>query len=111
MVRAGIDEQDVQEALDFLLDTVETAARAIAVVDAGEYRLRQARAAALLTSRETSSDRREADAITSPGYERALRELEEATRLKFEIIHRRRHAELKIEVWRSLNANKRQEKL
>lgn len=110
-IREGIDEKDVEESLAFLLETAEAAARAIAVVETADDRVRQARASAMLLSAEKSQDRREADALTSPGYERALRERESAITLKVKLQNLRRYHELRIEVWRSLNANNRQVKL
>lgn len=110
-IRDGIDIADVEESLAFLLETAEPAARAIAVVENADDRVRKAKAAAILLSDEKSQDRREADAVTSSAFERALVEREKAITLKVKIINLRRYHELRIEVWRSLNANHRQVKL
>lgn len=110
-VRDAIDMADVQESLDYLIQTAEAAARAYAVVEVGENRVRQARATALLASEEKSQDRREADAMLSQGYERALLKHEEAIVLLRTMQNERRYHELRIEVWRSFNANKRQERI
>lgn len=110
-IRAVVDEADVQESLDYLLDTADLAAEAFANADRSDERIKQAKAAGMLSSDEKSADRREADAISSHGYHRALDAREKAIAVSRRVFNMRRYHEIRIEVWRSLNANNRQIKL
>ena len=110
-LRPVVDEQDVQESLDFLLETAEPAAMAIAEVERAEGRKRRVRAAQVMLSLERSQDKREAEALMSAAYERAEEDYCQSVQAARKYQHVRRLHELRIEVWRSLNANRRQEKL
>jgi hypothetical protein len=106
-----VDECDVQESLDYLQATANEAAAARALADVAEMRVKQARAAAMVNSIQTTADRREADALASNGVERAIRAHQAALAAAYEYQNQRRFHELRIEVWRSFNANQRQIKL
>jgi hypothetical protein len=108
VIRDAVDEQDVEESLEYLLSTAEEAARAVALVETAEDNLRRVRASVVLTSEERSQDRREAEGLTSAAYERALKAREEAITRKVTLQHMRRYHELRIEVWRTFQANQRQ---
>jgi len=102
-----VDENDVEESLEYLRTTAEPAARLKARAIAGDLKLKQARAAAALASTERSADRREADAWASNTVDRVVKDIEEAEYQAQCLFHSRRFHELRIEVWRSLNASRR----
>lgn len=107
-IRDAVDQADVEESLLYLMETAEEAAHAIALVEEAEDNLRRARATAAVTSTARSNDMREAEAWTSRVVERAIEAKKQAIARKMTLLHMRRWHELRVEVWRTLQANHRQ---
>jgi len=102
-----IDEKHAEKALHYLAETDEAYAEAKTKAKGLEYRLKTAKAAAFLEADGTVAER-EALALNDLGYREMLDEFEDAM-LDMEIYQaKRKRAELTIEFWRSLNANRRQ---
>lgn len=110
-IRGLVTEDEVQESLDFLLRTAEEAAVYFAQKEVGEMRIKQAKSATLSRSLGRNTDQREAEAMASSGVERAIKAYQEVVEQSTRLFHMRRFHELRIEVWRSYNANMRQVKL
>lgn len=101
------DEHRVAKALNFLCDTDAKYARATARLEATELRLKQAREVAFLSMEGTQAER-SALANTSEAVKGMLKEVEEAYYQKELLKAQRATAIVLIDVWRSLNANRRQ---
>lgn len=101
-------EKTVSAALDYLASTDEAYAVARAGVEMERHRLKVAKAVAMLESGEKSTASQETHALVSDDYAAALSRLEDVT-LDYETMAaKRKRAELTVEVWRSVNANRRQ---
>lgn len=101
-------EKTVGAALEYLAETDEAFAISRAGVEMEKHRLKVARAVAMLESGEKSAAAQETHALVSENYRYALERLENVT-VDYEIMAaKRKRAELTIEVWRSVNANRRQ---
>lgn len=97
----------VERAVNYLAETDEPAAKAHTLYDGLE---RQTKTIAGLAFKGTTGTvaEREATAHTSESYQAHLKKIEDA-QLDWEIYRNRRNtAEMLIEYWRSLNANRRQ---
>ena len=79
-------------------------------IGAENYR-KTVRAIAFLKSTEKSVAAKEADALTCQAYQDECKKLEQAVLDEETYKHELKSAELKIEVWRSIQANKRQENI
>ncbi|RVT96303.1 hypothetical protein EOD42_14425 [Rhodovarius crocodyli] len=102
-----VDEADIEESLAYLRDTaVEFGAlksRKLVL----ELKLKRARAARVAASQASSTDRREAEGWSSSKVDEIIEESAQAEARFTEIGAMRQYHELRIEVWRSLNANNR----
>lgn len=101
------DEDTIARALHKLAETDEPYARAKASAAALEHRMKVARAVSYLRASGTVGER-DSLAITSDEYLAKLSEYEDAVLERETLGAVRKRAELNIEVWRSLNANRRQ---
>lgn len=106
-VRDLVDDEEMYEAMQFLDGIAHDYAVATADFDRCDYRVRMAEAAGVITSEEKSAVRQQADARTSPHYLRSVEARYEAQMRLEEIKARRMTAQLKIEVWRTIHADKR----
>lgn len=100
------DEKQVERALNYLAESEEAYAQAVAKREAKEAGAKVARESAFLGSSGSVAER-QAMAGTSPEVRAALEALE-AAYYDLEILRaKRQRALLVIEVWRSLNSNRR----
>lgn len=100
------DEKQVERALRYLEESEEAYAQAFAKREAKESAAKIARESAFLEAAGSVAER-QALAGTSPGTLAALEALE-AAYYELEILKaKRQRALLVIEVWRSLNSNRR----
>ena len=99
-------EEIVGKALTYLADTDADYAEALSAVNAIEHQLKVLKAQEFLNASGTVAER-EAVALTSEGYRQALDDLSEAVTTRDLLATRRKRAELTVDVWRSLNANRR----
>ena len=102
------DESKVASALNFLALTDEEHAGLKAAKTASEYMLKHHKAQAMLSSDEKSMAGKEAQAYASQAYANAVEDLRETIVELETVAAKRKRAELTIDVWRSLNANRRQ---
>ena len=101
-----ISDERAEKALRYLVETDEEAARAKADLVAAEEKRKTVRAVEFLRNSGTVAER-EALSMASEGYESAVTAIEEKT-YTYEALRLKRASEaLVIEMWRSLNANKR----
>ncbi len=100
-------DDDMSAKLIFLAETDEAWAMSFALYRATEERLKVCKARNYLKATGKSIADREAEAITSPEYIDLLETLENALTERQLLSAQRERARLVIEVWRSLNANKR----
>lgn len=102
-----IDQQRAEKALDYLAHTDEVCARARSYMLGLEKNEKTVLAVEILNSQGSSVQEREAKARNSEAYREWSKKYEEAV-YDFEILRNRRStAELLIESWRSINANRR----
>ena len=102
----SVDEQSVERALNYLRDTAGELARAQAHVKYLEHKLKVVKGEQYQDAQGTVAER-EASAYTSQAYKDVLEELKDAWYQSEELKALRMAAELRIEVWRSLEASKR----
>ena len=99
-------EKDIGAALHYLAETDEQFAREVARIKALEHEVKTIKGMAYLAAEGTVGDR-DATSVTDPTYV-AWTEKYENAYADMEIRRaKRKRAELTIEVWRSLNANRR----
>jgi len=102
-----ITEQQVEKAIHYLADTDEPCARAKALVKALEHGFKTV-AASEFVSFDGPQGERQQRAYASQAYKDHTSKYEEAI-TDYEIMaNKRKRAELTIDVWRSINANRRQ---
>jgi len=101
------NEQQVEKALNFLAETDEQFAVLKGRVKAEEYLLKHFKSKAMLLSNEKSVAARETAAVGSDSYVQQVRQYETAIVDHATMEARRQRAHLTIDVWRSLNANRR----
>lgn len=100
------DEKQVERALRYLEESEEAYARAMARKEKMESALKVARDIAFLEADGTVAER-QARAGISAAYRSAVDEMEEAY-VQAEILKaKRQRAILTLEIWRSLNSNRR----
>lgn len=102
-----ISDERVEAAMNMLADTDETAALAKAKVKALEVYGKTAKAFAFLETTGTVAER-EAKALTSSIYREWQKDYEKAVIESETIANKRASAAGEREVWRSLQANRRQ---
>ena len=99
--------EDVQAAFDYLRKTDDEAGELAGAVKGAEHRMKVERSIKFLEF-EGSIAARQAQAMASREYVNAVEDYANAVG-DFEALRaRRKRAELTIEVWRSVNANRRQ---
>lgn len=102
-----VSETELEKALDFLRDNAKGLGEAKARAVRAGHMLKHIEALEFKRSDATSNDRRQADARTSEAYLAAIKEDAEATGA-YEVMRALREAaSLKIESWRSEQANYR----
>jgi hypothetical protein len=102
-----VTDEEMYEAMQYIDTVAHDFAVAVADFDRADYRVRMAEAAGVMTSKEPNAARQQADARTSPHYLRTIDARYEAQMRLEEIKARRVAAQLKIEVWRTIHADKR----
>ena len=100
-------EQDISRALHYLAETDQNFARMTARVKALEYQVKTIKALEYLSATGTVAER-EATAESSKSYRAWIEDYENAVADRETMYAKRKRAELTIDVWRSLNANRRQ---
>lgn len=100
------DEKQVERALRYLEESEEAYARAMARREAMETATKVARDVAFLESSGTVAER-QAAAGCSPGFREAVEAYEGAYTDAELLKAKRQRAILTLEVWRSLNSNRR----
>lgn len=100
------DDDRAAKALDYLINSDEQYARACATLEAAEMAQKQAREIAFLESDGTQAERA-AKANAAGAVKLAGKAVESAVFEKEMLKARRSSAALVIEVWRSVNSNKR----
>ena len=104
-----INEEKLQKALTYLAETDVPCAKARGLLAGFERQEKTIKAIAFLDSTGTklTMAEREAMAYSSPAYREHTQKIADAT-TDYEIMRNRRlTAELIVEVWRSMNANRR----
>lgn len=100
------DEKQIEKALMYLAESEEAYARAIAKREAAEAAAKVAREVGFLEAEGTVAERA-ARAVTAPAYALALSEIETAVFDAELLKAKRQRALVTLEVWRSLNSNRR----
>ena len=100
-------ESDVAKALHYLALTDEQFAKEIGRVKALEFEIKTIKAVAFLKAEGTMAEK-EASACSDTGYQAWVEDYENAVVSRETTAAKRERAALTIEVWRSLNANRRQ---
>jgi hypothetical protein len=102
-----VTDEEAYEAMQFLDQVAHDFAVAYAEADYRAYLLKQVEAVGALLSDEKANDRRLWEARQSVPYTNAILEVRQAQLAFMEIKARREAAQLKIEVWRTIHADKR----
>lgn len=108
-----VTDEDCYEAMKFLDTIAHDFASAYAQVDYRTYMLRQVEAVGAITietddnGKRLSNDARVWHSRSVPAYTRAIEALRDAQMRFKEIDAKRAAAQLKIEVWRTIHADKR----
>lgn len=102
-----IGEEKLTKALGYLAETDHPYAQAKAAVDGYKYRLKIAKAQALLGAGSGTVPEKEAKAETDQGYRMMVDEYEDAVTDMHTMGTKRETAKLIIEVWRTEQANQR----
>jgi hypothetical protein len=100
-------EDDICKALSYLALTDTYYATSIGKVKALEYQIKTIKALVYLETKGTIAER-EARSHSSEAYRAFVSNYEDAVIERETISAKRKRAELTIEVWRSINANRRQ---
>src|SRR5215472_8245876 len=96
------------DAMVFLDTVPHDWAEAVADADRAAYRISMAEAVGIMVSQEKSADRRKAEARNAPNFSKAVNEHYAAQLRMEELKAKRAAAQLKVEVWRTIHADKRQ---
>lgn len=102
-----IDESRLTKALVYLAETDERAAELCADMERAEYKSKAVRDAVFLAESGTVAERT-AKAGTSEHYQQSLAEYFTAVQAYNAVKNKRQTESLVIDVWRSMNANRRQ---
>jgi len=100
--------KDVSDALQFLANTDESAAQAIAYAEYLKRSKDTKKAVVKMISTLSSDAARETEALASEEYKEHLIKLKDAESDALILKNKRHTLELRIEIWRSKNANRRQ---
>jgi hypothetical protein len=106
-VRDLVTDEECYEAMQLLDSIAHDYAVAIAAADRAAYQLRMAEAAGVMVSEQKSDARRQAESRVSAAYSRAVDVQYRAQLRAEELKAQRAAAQLKIEVWRTIHADKR----
>ncbi len=101
------DEQKVEEALHFLAKTDEPYANAKALVDFLSHKIKSVRAQSFLDTEGTVAER-DSVSLASKEYLSIIEDHKNAVYDRELLAARRKRAELTIDVWRTIQANRRQ---
>lgn len=104
---ADHDRDKASRATQYLVDSAAEIAAARANLTKAENMLRVVKSMAMRISNAKSSAAQETEAYASPQYLTAINELVAATQAYEELRALREAAKMRIEYWRSLNANQR----
>lgn len=99
--------EEAEKAQQYLVDSAFPYGNARAEATLAENRLRRVKALAMKASGQNSVSAQEREAYASDAYEKALGELFETTRKVEEIKAAREAARVRVDLWRSYNANMR----
>ena len=102
-----IDDGDITDVLSLLVNTDESHARAKAKVKYLDHKVKVVKAQQFLAHTEGTQQTKESKAISSAEYRVICKEYEEAVYESEILSAKRKHAELKIEIWRTEQANRR----
>ena len=102
------NEERLSAALDYLASTDEEVAQHKAAKTSQEYLMKKAKAIVLLASKQSSNPLKEAEYYASDEYEQSIATHHDTIVELETLLAKRKRAELTIDVWRSLNANRRQ---
>jgi hypothetical protein len=100
-----VSEAAVESALDFLRDSAVEIGNAKARVIKAEAMVKHRKALMMARHNDLPVNAQEREAVASPEYEKAINEHAEAAGEYEKLRAYREAASMKIEVWRSMNAN------
>lgn len=103
----SVSDESIERALNFMRDSSKPLADAKARMKYLEQKRKTLKAVAFLDATGSNIAEREAKAYTAPEYRECLEEYRQAVYDAELLTNEFRAAELRIEVWRSLNANSR----
>lgn len=106
-----VSNRDLQKALDFLRDSAQELSKAKSRAIKAGHMLKHVEALEFKMSDATSNDKRQADARTSDAYVDAMNEDAFAAGELAKLLALREAAAMKIEAWRSEQANYRSMRL
>lgn len=106
-VRDLVTDAECYEAMQFLDESAHRIGVMQADTEYSEYMIGAAEAVSGLYSDERSAERRKWEARASPSYLKRLEDWRDAKREFLALKARREAANLKIEVWRTIHADKR----
>lgn len=101
------DRARAARATEYLIESAAEIAAARADLTKAENMLRVVKSMAMRTSNQKSVAAQEVEAYASPQYLQAINDLTAATQSYEELRAKREAAKMRIEYWRSLNANQR----
>ena len=101
------DRARASRATEYLIESAAEIAAARAQLTKAENMLRVVKAMAMRMSNAKSVAAQETEAYASPQYLQAINDLTAATQAYEELRAKREAAKMRIEYWRSLNANQR----
>jgi len=102
-----IPDTDIERALDYIRDSAERYGELVGQCKYLEHKRKVVRSQAFLDATGSSVAQREALAETTPAYREVVKQIQSAETEKATIATLIKGAELKIEVWRSQNAQRR----
>lgn len=102
-----VSDRDAQAALDWLLESNEPAAEALAAARDAERNLKAVYSTLFKEADGKTVVAKEAEALAHPTYLRAMRRLRDAEQLDANFRNRRKTAEIVIDIWRTSSANVR----
>jgi hypothetical protein len=108
-VRELVTDTEAGEALHFLATSAHKIAELQSDRDYFEYMIAAAEAVGALYSTETAVDKRKWEARTSANYLNQMKQWRESAREFLALKAKREAAALKVDVWRTIQANKRGE--
>lgn len=106
-IRDLVSDEEAYEAMQYLDQVAHNFAEAQANADYEEYMLGVAEATGGMLSDEKSMDRRKWEARTSAQYGEQLKAFRKSKMRYLEIKARREAAQTKVDVWRTIHADKR----